>query len=386
MMAFLVLFATSAIACALLAATARPLGWVDRREGLEYRKPDRPPVPLVGGAAILFALFVGAWQFTDLGRDALPWGALVAAFALGLVDDLLPGGLAPRSKFVGQVLVGALFAYHPGAAFASAGFVESIGLGLLAVAAMNIVNAYDHADGLAGGATTLALLCGAPALAGSVLGYLLFNTVLRQPHVTRPVLGGPPPVSRAPKAMLGDSGSHLLGVLIVSFPCSIWFLVVPALDLGRVAAQRVRRGEPFWRGDRTHIGHRLTAIGLSPNTVALVAALAVAPPLASLFTGVLERAGSLLFVVFALVSAAIYFGLLVVTEGALEADGSGFEEAEAGPRELAPEAGSGSADLQSPAGGSGEDGRDRRADSAPSKNVPSDGTVTDGPAAGPFAG
>ena len=384
-MPFLVLFATSAVACALLAAVARPLGWVDRREGLEYRKPDRPPVPLVGGAAILIALFSGAWQFSALGWEALPWVALLGAFVLGLVDDLLAGGLAPRTKFAGQVFVGALFAYHPGAAFASASFVEAIGLGLLAVAAMNIVNAYDHADGLAGGAAGIGLLCGAPALAGAVFGYLLFNTVLRQPHVTRPILGGPPPVPRAPKAMLGDSGSHLLGILLVSYPASIWFLIVPAIDLARVAVLRVREGKPFWRGDRTHIGHRLGAIGLSPNTVALVAALAVAPPLASLFTGLFEGAGNLLFVVFALLSAAIYFGLLMITEGALEAESDGIEEAEPRPREAAPR--------REPVDDSRRDfvqsqpeGSEERPEDAQMSPSTSEGRATDGPAAGPFAG
>ena len=400
MIAFLTLFATSAIACALLAVIARPLGWVDRREGLEYRKPDRPPVPLVGGASILIALFVGAWQFggldsggrvsDGLGPDALPWAALLAAFSLGLVDDCLPGGLAARTKFAGQLFTGALFAYHPGAAFASASFIEAIGLGLLAVAAMNIVNAYDHADGLAGGAAGLGLLCAAPPLAGAVFGYLLFNTVLRQPHVTRPILGGPPPVPRAPKAMLGDSGSHLLGVLLVTFPASIWFLIVPAVDLARVAILRIREGKPFWRGDRTHIGHRLGAIGLSPNTAAFVATLAVAPPLASLFTGLFEGAGNLLFVVFALVSGAIYFGLLVITEGALEAGPDSLEGADVRPRQpdresrLGPDAVQ--RGVQRDRAGSEQRVEDSHAGPFSGDPPPSDGVTKDGPAAGPFAG
>ena len=42
----------AALVTALMAAAARGVGWIDRRDGLEERKPREQPVPVVGGGAI----------------------------------------------------------------------------------------------------------------------------------------------------------------------------------------------------------------------------------------------------------------------------------------------------------------------------------------------
>ncbi|MEE2939515.1 MAG: hypothetical protein VX460_03930, partial [Planctomycetota bacterium] len=142
-------------------------------------------------------------------------------------------------------------------------------------------NTWDHADGLTGGLSVVALATGAPALAAAVAGYLPFNTLLRQPAAGTGPGGGARTIG-APLAMLGDSGSHLLGLALVAVPGAAWFLALPLLDLARVAAARVRRGQPFWVGDRTHLGHRLEALGLHPVTVAAVAVSAASAPLGAI--------------------------------------------------------------------------------------------------------
>lgn len=305
----------SGVSCLLLILLANQVGWVDRREGVEHRKPRVEPIPLIGGAAIaLGVVFASVFSHESVNGGGFslshwPWMALGGAFLLGLVDDIAPRGLDARSKFSGQCLVAALFAFAPGAAFAHVGALGAVGLGLLCLIAMNAMNTYDHADGLAGGAATIALLPGAPVFAAATLGYLPFNTLLRRrTKVSDP---GVPPRVGAPLAMLGDSGSHLLGVALVAAPGAAWFLAIPALDLLRVAAGRVRRGVPFWCGDRTHLGHRLEGLGFHPTTAAAIAALVVAPPLAAV--GLSTEYGML--AVSLLGSATLYFAILVVTEG-----------------------------------------------------------------------
>lgn len=326
----------SAVSCLLLILLARQVGWVDRREGLEHRKPRVQPIPLIGGAGIALGVILASLfspEAVDGGGFSLanwPWMALGGAFLLGLVDDIAPRGLDARAKFSGQCLVAALFALAPGAAFADVGVLGAMGLGLLCLVAMNAMNTYDHADGFAGGAATIALLPGAPVFAAATLGYLPFNTILRQ----RKKVSGP----GAPLAMLGDSGSHLLGVALVAAPGAAWFLAIPTLDLLRVAVGRIRRGVPFWRGDRTHLGHRLEGLGFHPTTAAAMAALTVAPPLAAV--GLSTEYGML--AISLLASATLYFAILVVTEG-VEGDPLTTSPAEVAPRDTPPRASRGGA-------------------------------------------
>lgn len=299
-----------AMATALLAAAARGLGWIDRRDGLEDRKPREQPVPVVGGGAILAAAALAGWLTRgDGGLGQLPWTALVGAFLLGFADDVLPGGLRARHKLCGQLVVGLLLASEPGALIGDVGLLEAVGLGLLAVVSMNAINTWDHADGLSGGLSAVALATGAPGLAAAVAGYLPFNTFLRQP----PAGAGPGEGARttgAPRAMLGDAGSHLLGVALVAVPGAAWFLVLPLLDLARVARARIRRGQPFWVGDRTHLGHRLEAQGFHPVTGAAVAVLAASAPLGAVLFPTRPIAPALAL----LASGGLYIGLIASTD------------------------------------------------------------------------
>lgn len=396
---FVIILIVSAVACAGLALFGRAFGWVDRREGMEDRKPLTTPVPLVGGAAVLVGFLLASRSASGFDFGALPWPALLGAFGLGLADDLVRGGLGARSKFAGQCLVGALVALVPGAALADISMVEAFGLGLLTVVSMNAINTYDHADGFAGGVCALGLLPGSAPLAGAVLGYLPFNTLLRQPLAEKPEIGGPPPAHRAPWAMLGDSGSHLLGVVMVTAPGAVWFLLIPLLDLLRVAVGRTRRGQPFWHGDRTHLGHRLAALGFSPTKAALFSALAVAPPLIGLFVTYRQ----VTFVALLLLSVAIYACLLVATDGALPEAATSSRATESGPGAGGDPSLSGAKHASNGRSGPAEvlrrlPGFRRLGEMAPldsseergriaDEGSPSEGAnQPDGPAAGPFAG
>ena len=254
LMAWWIALATAFVATPVLATVALHANWVDRREGLEDRKPRTDPVPTVGGFALLIAIAVACVWAGPLWT----WPALLAAFSLGLLDDSLPGGLTPLQKLTGQLVVASLLA-----AAAPLGDHSSWVAGLTAMVAMNAVNTFDNADGAAGG---LGLVGLAPTAAGAAcLGFLPWNLARR-------------PGRSAPFAYLGDSGSHLLGVLIASTPGALWVLLLPLLDLARLAPLRLRAGSKPWVGDRRHLAHRLEAAGWGPIPIAIGLALLAAPP------------------------------------------------------------------------------------------------------------
>jgi len=289
-----VALAVAAAATPILARHALTSGWIDRREGAEERKPRRSPVPLVGGAALALAL--AAWDLS--GGSGLPWPALLGALALGGVDDLVPGGLAPRHKLWGQAVVALLLALFPGAA-GVAGFFDHAALFILAIVAMNAVNTFDNADGAA---TTLCLAALWPhgGARAALLGFLPFNLFVR-----RRGTGG----ERPPVAMLGDSGSHLLGVMVAATPGAEPLLLVPLLDLGRLALVRERLGRRPWEGDRRHLAHRFEALGLGPVAVAGCLLGLLLPTWLAARIG----AGSFMVPLGALVTLALFLVALQVT-------------------------------------------------------------------------
>ena len=276
-------FGATWLASLLLARAAVRLGWVDLVGASERARKDATlRTPLVGGAAILFGLVVAAVA----GALALPQAAtlaLGAAFALGLVDDRRAGGLAPRPKLYGQALVAVLVATAVvGGLPASWPEAGTFALAAsLALALQNVVNTWDHADGLATGVVAVSLAAsGAPIVAAAVAGFLPANLGLK----------GRGPVARP---ILGDSGSHLLAVLLLLAPraramdagllAATSGLLLPTLDLARVVLERRRAGVPIWRGDRRHLAHRLARAGLGRRTMD-GRGIAAAAPAAVAFT------------------------------------------------------------------------------------------------------
>lgn len=258
----------------LLILLAKKIDWVDRPCAEDsQRKLQAAPVPVVGGAAILVGLFAleadGRTPLSDalfVGGDlglipegAMAWPALLAAFLLGLVDDLRRGGLPPGLKVVGQLGVGVVvactvFAMEPAYTLACLVVVPL---------ALNAWNTFDNADGAASGVGALALISVAAPAAGPVLGFLGWNLRRRW----------------GAAAYLGDSGSHLLGCLVLFHPGAWPLMLLPALDLARVSCLRISEGRAPWRGDRTHLAHRMQRRGLSPLRVALCLYLLAALPL-----------------------------------------------------------------------------------------------------------
>jgi UDP-N-acetylmuramyl pentapeptide phosphotransferase/UDP-N-acetylglucosamine-1-phosphate transferase len=224
-------------------------------------------VPAVGGAGILVGLgAIEAWtRLPALGPGA--WVALLLAFGLGLCDDRIRGGLPPIALLLGQAIV-ALALVASGWRVYGGEPVEALAASVLAVlVAVNAVNTFDNADGAATAIGILGFSFGSFLFAAPLLGFLPWNLLSRP---LRP--GGPVPV-----AYLGNSGSQVLGVLLLLDPIGRAALLLPLLDLVRLSFVRFAAGSRPWIGDRRHLAHRLQKAGCS-RALVVIALVAIAAP------------------------------------------------------------------------------------------------------------
>lgn len=257
-------------------------GLADDGSDAPERKTQTRAVPLAGGPALYAAAIVLIlWPGAGGARAVLPWSvedawsfdrdalvlALTIGFATGLVDDVRRAGLAPAAKLAGQFAAAAALASGLEAAGATPTFVERALVVLGAVAAQNVANTFDHADGALGSVAFAGFAGAGSSFAGAIAAFLGFNLARRD-------AGGPP------YAYLGDSGSHLIGLLLATSSVGHAALTLPALDLARVVALRVRAGDPVWRGDTRHLGQRLRAAGRGPLAVVALVLACAAPAFA----------------------------------------------------------------------------------------------------------
>jgi len=245
------------------------------------RKVHRQPIPRVGGIAMAVGAFVpvALWNHSaPFVRAYLIGAAVIVAF--GIVDDMR--NLKPKWKLVGQlaaaliiVVFGGLKVYNLGGLLQENTVLpEWICLPLtvlVIVGVTNAVNLADGLDGLAGGICLLIFACigylawleedfviglVALALAGSIFGFLRFNT--------HPAM-----------VFMGDTGSQLLGFSAVtlslvltqrSTPLSplvpLILLGLPVLDTLSVMAIRIAKGRSPFSSDMNHLHHNLMALGL----------------------------------------------------------------------------------------------------------------------------
>jgi UDP-GlcNAc:undecaprenyl-phosphate GlcNAc-1-phosphate transferase len=233
---------------------------------------------LIGGLALLvgFLAAIATGVATGEGDRRLGYLALAgtAAFLLGLCDDARRIG--PRAKFGGQLLIACATASLIRPTWLPAAAALPVAIFVL-VAAMNSFNFLDNIDGLAAGAAAIAggtlalgasidgdpvLPLAAIAVAGAAVGFLPLNYRRGRPAAL----------------FMGDSGAHLLGLLVgscallagprgaggvsASVLAPLLILALPILDTSLVIVVRLAERRPIWRGGRDHLSHRLVYVGL----------------------------------------------------------------------------------------------------------------------------
>lgn len=280
----------------------------------------RKPTAMLGGAGFFLAFLLSLLLFglVSGGWEEIPWGLLAGSavvFLLGLVDDLKQ--ISPPAKLVGQILAAAVvIALGYTTQFFSPRIENTVVAQLpnilvtffWLVGITNAINLIDNMDGLAGGISlitalflsyffwesgSLGLLGVSLALAGAVLGFLVFNF---------------PPAS----IFMGDSGSLFLGFTLAGLAIArqpqasnvfavmgvpTLLFLLPILDTALVTFTRLLRGQSPAQGGRDHTSHRLIAFGLNERQ-ALLALYA-----AALVSGVMAAA---------LESIQYWFSLVIV--------------------------------------------------------------------------
>jgi UDP-GlcNAc:undecaprenyl-phosphate GlcNAc-1-phosphate transferase len=286
---YLIAFVVTAVTVKVLARPAIRIGLVDWPGG---RKRHDAPVPLIGGPAMFAGFMFGALTLLDsLYAYRVLFVSMVLLVVVGALDDARD--LRPSSKSVAQLVAAlfmtswaGLFVVKLGNLFGFAPLdLRHWAIPFTVVCVLGVINAINMADGLdglAGGLVLVAIafLCAGavdvgnlPAakllalMAAAVAGFLLFN--IRLPWQPRA------------RAFMGDSGSMMLGFVLVWFcveltqtgsprlePMSVvWFIAVPLLDMGFVILRRILKGRSPFAADRTHLHHILLAAGFSPGQI-----------------------------------------------------------------------------------------------------------------------
>lgn len=310
---------------------SRRVGWFTRpREDRWHSQPT----PSLGGIGMFLGVLVSLALTTQLstGQVDIPWVLLFGAtviFGLGLLDDIRH--ISPPAKLVGQILAASIviffgyttFFFTPRLADNIAAQIPNILLTFFwLVGITNAFNLLDNMDGLAAGIAIIAagilsflfwrggdsgLMLISLAIAGSALGFLLFNF---------------PPAS----IFMGDSGSLFLGFslavlavarqpqasnvfAIVGVPAVLFLL--PILDTTLVTVTRVLRGQSPAQGGRDHTSHRLIAFGLSERqALAVLYTLAAVSGVVAIVLESLDYDLSLVLVPVLLISLALFAAYL----------------------------------------------------------------------------
>lgn len=277
------------------------------------RHSHKRVTPTLGGIAIFLSFSIGFFLAPIDKTGFLPVyiGALIIIIT-GFIDDIVE--LSPKLKLLGQILVALCVTVWGNVVieFINVPFYGQIDFGWLAVpismiwiiAIINALNLIDGLDGLSSGISIIALMTiagmavilkdtfVAPVaflLAAAVFAFLLFNF---------------PPAS----IFMGDTGALFLGYMIavlslmgfknvtfISLLVPLIILGVPLSDTFFAIIRRLKKRTPISAADRSHIHHRLLALGFTERqTVLLIYCMALLFSLAGFVFSFSTAWGSLL--------------------------------------------------------------------------------------------
>jgi UDP-GlcNAc:undecaprenyl-phosphate GlcNAc-1-phosphate transferase len=298
LVAFLVAVMVALVLTLVVRNRALAWGWLDQASS--SRKVHVRPIPRLGGIGIVGGFFAPlcALFLVDSGvgnhfrsQTELVWGLFgggLAVVGLGLYDDLR--GANARVKFSVQFLVAlGLYALGFRIELIANPFGPAVPLGWLGlpftllwvVGVINALNLIDGLDGLAGGVAffgvgtnfilalsrgDLVLCLVMAALAGAILGFLIFNF-------------------NPASIFMGDTGSMFLGFVLaavsiktsaksgtaVAMLVPVMALGLPIMDTLLAMVRRTILGRPMFSADREHIHHRMMSrLVLSHRSAVLV--------------------------------------------------------------------------------------------------------------------
>ncbi len=252
-----------------------------------YRKVHQKAMPRIGGLAIFGAFLIGYFVLRPEDEHAvyILLGAILIILT-GFLDDLL--NITPKAKLLGQLAAAGIVIYGGlQVTFITLPLIGVIEFGYLSipitllwiVGITNAINLIDGLDGLAAGVSTIALIAMAVmaaimgdvfvmgvalVLAASAIGFLFYNF-------------------HPAKIFMGDTGSLFLGFMIsvlalsgfknvalISFIIPVLMLGVPVSDTFFAIIRRIRLKQPISAPDKSHLHHRLIAVGFSHRQTVII--------------------------------------------------------------------------------------------------------------------
>ena len=276
----LALVAALAVTMALIPPLMRRATAMQVVDVPDDRRVHSVPIPRIGGIAMVAGTLLSVLVWLP-GGDVRVLSYVLGActiLAFGVWDDRV--SLPPLAKIGGQLIAIGIVVVFGGITIEGYTLAERhtltpcIGTTLTVLFFLGVINAInlsDGLDGLAGGTTLLSAVAlgllaratGDPAvavialaLAGSILGFLRFNTY-------------------PARIFMGDGGSQFLGFTIavlsvlltqnenvpLSTALPVMLLGLPVIDTLMVMSQRLREGHSIFRADKRHIHHKLLARG-----------------------------------------------------------------------------------------------------------------------------
>ena len=281
---------------------------------IDERKIHKGVVPRLGGIAFFpsilfsFALIVGfnlkhfGWDVAGIYFEGVvPFYFMICAvllmFLVGIADDLI--GVRYIAKFVVQILASILIVCSGTYIDNFHGFlwihhiydwIGWLATAFMVVYVVNAINLIDGIDGLASGLSTVAFVFYAiifffagqyaysmlaAAGAGTLLPFFYYN-----------VFGQ---ATKKKKIFMGDTGALTTGMILIfcaiemlhlgKVPVAVDYnpiilgispLIIPLFDVIRVYIHRVARHKNPFLPDKSHIHHKLLALGLNQRVALII--------------------------------------------------------------------------------------------------------------------
>ena len=294
------------------------------------RKLHEGHIPLIGGIGVLFGMSIAllmSRMSLEHYRVLLAACAIVAFF--GVLDDLHE--LSPHFKLWVQIFVAFLIVIFGHASVANLGnllFMGDIHLGLFSIpfsiiaviGIINAVNMLDGMDGLMGSITFIQFLLLA------LIAYFTQNQFAQNQFdfmfllIVRAALIGFlclnfPVFKRRALVFMGDTGSMLIGLLLVWFLMTmnspthvltrpitfVWIMAFPIYDMVNVVYRRLRKGKSPFHADREHFHHIFQKSGISnAKIVILLLIFSTALSLAGIILALFKVSEPYMFILFML--------------------------------------------------------------------------------------
>lgn len=260
----------------------------------DSRKLQRNPVPVLGGIAVFFGVFLGLGVLSpwfDCTRLFLSFTLMTLMLYVGTLDDIM--GLSPRFRFLVEILGVLLLVFighHSISDFHGLWGLYDIPLWVSApltvFAAVGIINAINLIDGVNG------LSSGYCVMSCFIFGCYFYHTGDLTMTVFAAVCAGAlipfflhNVFGNTSRMFIGDGGTLLMGMVMSIFvthvldgssyspvhvargmgliPFTLSVLSIPVFDTLRVMSCRIAKGRSPFMPDKTHLHHLFIEVGFS---------------------------------------------------------------------------------------------------------------------------